>query len=210
MELTRADVIKIMARINLHFGGAYKGLTKEEKLTLVEDWYRTLSEYPKEIVEKATDKAIAHSEFAPKLATVVGYIEAMEDTVNQTAEELWARLRSDIYEVSCLSTAIRYDYGEKAEAARMKVRQIFDKLPEELKSYVGGSAETLYAMANKDDDFYDFEKGRFIRAYPSLKARERTKAEMSPELQKLVAGGEFLSIEGRETTNDKNRGTLTE
>lgn len=197
MELTRTDVIKIMARINLHFGGAYKGLTKEEKLTLVEDWHRTLSEFPKEIVEKAADKAIAHSEFAPKLATVVGYIEAMDYAVNdQTAEELWARLRQDIYEVSCLSVAIMYDYGDRAEAARAKVREIYNKLPEELKTYVGGSVEAFYGLANKEEDFYNFEKGRFIRAYPTLKARERTKAEMSPELTKLVAG-DFLGIEGK-------------
>lgn len=197
MELTRADVIKIMARINLHFGGAYKGLTKEEKLTLVEDWHRTLSEFPKEVVEKAADKAIAHSEFAPKLATVVGYIEAMDYAVNdQTAEELWARLRQDIYEVSCLSVAIMYDYGERAEAARAKVREIYNRLPEELKTYVGGSVEAFYGLANKEEDFYNFEKGRFIRAYPTLKARERTKAEMSPELTKLVAG-DFLGIEGK-------------
>lgn len=197
MELTRADVIKIMARINLHFGGAYKGLTKEEKLTLVEDWHRTLSEFPKEVVEKAADKAIAHSEFAPKLATVVGYIEAMDYAVNdQTAEELWARLRQDIYEVSCLSVAIMYDYGERAEAARAKVREIYNKLPEELKTYVGGSVEAFYGLANKEEDFYNFEKGRFIRAYPTLKARERTKAEMSPELTKLVAG-DFLGIESK-------------
>lgn len=196
MELTRTDVIKIMARINLHFGGAYKGLTKEEKLTLVEDWHRTLSEFPKEVVEKAADKAIAHSEFAPKLATVVGYIEAMDYAVNdQTAEELWARLRQDIYEVSCLSVAIMYDYGDRAEAARAKVREIYSKLPEELKTYVGGSVEAFYGLANKEEDFYNFEKGRFIRAYPTLKARERTKAEMSPELTKLVAG-DFLGIEG--------------
>lgn len=197
MELTRTDVIKIMARINLHFGGAYKGLTKEEKLTLVEDWHRTLSEFPKEVVEKAADKAIAHSEFAPKLATVVGYIEAMDYAVNdQTAEELWARLRQDIYEVSCLSVAIMYDYGDRAEAARAKVREIYSKLPEELKTYVGGSVEAFYGLANKEEDFYNFEKGRFIRAYPTLKARERTKAEMSPELTKLVAG-DFLGIEGK-------------
>lgn len=197
MELTRADVIKIMARINLHFGGAYKGLTKEEKLTLVEDWHRTLSEFPKEVVEKAADKAIAHSEFAPKLATVVGYIEAMDYAVNdQTAEELWARLRQDIYEVSCLSLPIMYDYGAKAEAARAKVREIYNKLPEELKTYVGGSVEAFYGLANKEEDFYNFEKGRFIRAYPTLKARERTKAEMSPELTKLVAG-DFLGIESK-------------
>lgn len=198
MELTRADVIKIMARINLHFGGAYKGLTKEEKLTLVEDWHRTLSEFPKEVVEKAADKAIAHSEFVPKLATVVGYIEAMDYAVNdQTAEEQWARLRQDIYEVSCLSVAIMYDYGDRAEAARAKVREIYNKLPEELKTYVGGSVEAFYGLANKEEDFYNFEKGRFIRAYPTLKARERTKAEMSPELTKLVAG-DFLGIEGKE------------
>ena len=156
-----------------------------------------MSEFPKEVVEKAADKAIAHSEFAPKLATVVGYIEAMDYAVNdQTAEELWARLRQDIYEVSCLSLPIMYDYGAKAEAARAKVREIYNKLPEELKTYVGGSVEAFYGLANKEEDFYNFEKGRFIRAYPTLKARERTKAEMSPELTKLVAG-DFLGIESK-------------
>lgn len=197
MQTTRADVVKIMARINLHFGGVYKSLSKEDKLTLVEDWTRVLGEYPVEVVNKAADKAIAHSEFAPRLATIVSCVEDMYDVTNdQTAEELWARLRQDIYEVSCLSLPIMYDYGAKAEAARAKVREIYNKLPEELKTYVGGSVEAFYGLANKEEDFYNFDKGRFIRAYPNLKERVKTKAEMSPELTKLVAG-DFLGIEGK-------------
>lgn len=194
MQTTRADVVKILARINLHFGGVHKSLTKEDKLMLVEDWTRTLSEYPREVVAKAVDKAIAHSEFAPRLATVVGYVEEMYEAANgKTAEEQWARLREDLMTVSELAIAIRYDFGDRAEAARDEVRRIYAALPEELKSYVGGTVEAFYGMAGKDEDFYDYEKGRFIRAYPSLKAREKTKTEMTPRLAELV--GEAFGIE---------------
>lgn len=210
VKVTKSDIAKYIAIAKINYPKQYGALGEEDTLLLVASWYDILQGLPKTVCDTAVRRAMANNKYGLNIACVKEQVDLLYQSNDQTAEELWARLRSDIYEVSCLSTAIRYDYGEKAEAARMKVRQIFDKLPEELKSYVGGSAEALYAMANKDDDFYDFEKGRFIRAYPSLKARERTKAEMSPELQKLVAGGEFLGIEGREIINEKNRGTLTE
>lgn len=196
MQTTRADVVKIMARINLHFGGVYKNLSKEDKLTLVEDWTRVLSEYPVEVVNKAADKAIAHSEFAPRLATIVSHVEEMYDVTNDKAvEEQWARLRRDIYKVSELAIAIRYDYGERAERARDEVRKIYEALPEELQTFVGGTVEAFYGLSGKDEEYYDYEKGRFIRAYPSLKARVKTKAEMSDELKELV-GTTFKGISG--------------
>ena len=165
-------------------------------MLLINSWFDILRGVPKKVCDTAVRRAMANNKYGLNIACVKEQVDLMYQTNDQTAEELWARLRQDIYEVSCLSVAIMYDYGERAEAARAKVREIYNKLPEELKTYVGGSVEAFYGLANKEEDFYNFEKGRFIRAYPTLKARERTKAEMSPELTKLVAG-DFLGIESK-------------
>lgn len=194
--VSKSDVAKYIAIAKINYPKQYGVLGEEDTMLLINSWFDILRGVPKKVCDTAVRRAMANNKYGLNIACVKEQVDLMYQTNDQTAEELWARLRQDIYEVSCLSLPIMYDYGAKAEAAREKVREIYNKLPEELKTYVGGSVEAFYGLANKEEDFYNFEKGRFIRAYPTLKARERTKAEMSPELTKLVAG-DFLGIEGK-------------
>ena len=193
MQVSRKDIANYIGLAKINYPKQYGNLGDDDTMILIESWYDVLKGLSVEICNTAVRRAMANNKYGLNIACVKEQIDLLYQTKEPSAEEQWARLREDLMTVSELAIAIRYDFGDRAEAARDEVRRIYAALPEELKSYVGGTVEAFYGMAGKDEDFYDYEKGRFIRAYPSLKAREKTKTEMTPRLAELV--GEAFGIE---------------
>lgn len=195
MQVSKRDILGYIGLAKINYPKQYGSLGDDDTVILIESWYEILRGLDKEICDTAVKRAMASNKYALNIACVKEQIDLLCDTAEASAEEQWARLRRDIYKVSELAIAIRYDYGERAERARDEVRKIYEALPEELQTFVGGTVEAFYGLSGKDEEYYDYEKGRFIRAYPSLKARVKTKAEMSDELKELV-GATFKGISG--------------
>lgn len=187
-KLTPTDIAKYISYIRINFENAYKTNTTEEQTILIKGWFNSLSKYPKEIVDTAVNKAVEHSEFAPRLATIIKEIEKMQTVYEKTDTELWSELTSVLYEVSSCAYKFRFNFVEangktQGENAFCRVEEIFNGLSPELKDYcrnVGGLIDIA------ESDGLNYEKGRFMRIMPDIKARAKTRRAVPKGLESLI------------------------
>lgn len=197
MQLTKSTVSQILELIRTAYDNVYIGKSESDMYNLVELWYDCLKEYPQEVVLQATKNAIKHSEFAPRIATVVAEIKKLIDSVSKTDMELWAELNGILYSVYDTSQYLRYP--QHYESARIKIQKIYGGLSEDLKLYIVNVASLieLAKMSERDRESFRFEKSRFLKMMPELKSRSKDKkaAETflritgSKDLIQLLGGG---------------------
>lgn len=190
--VTIKDINQYITMIRINFENAYKAHTDEEREMLLASWYAILKEYPKEICDKAVIQAIKYAKFAPRIGDIVDQIEKMQVAFEKTEGELWAELSSILRDVDeCVYrfrfTAIAKNGLTQGENARLKLKEIYNNLSPELKEYCG-SERGLIEISKLDKEQLSYEKGRFIRVMPQLKARAKTRAQMGDNLTMLIQG----------------------
>ena len=157
-KLTKRDIGIYLVKINLNFENAYNFGDDEQSL-LVESWYEALSEYPKEICDRAVNNALKYARFAPKLGDIVEEIEKLMNADSKSDEELWAELMNVTAKVYDISRYLKYEQYFKNATA--KLRDIYDGLSGELKLYVV-NISTLIEISELPKESLPYEKARFF------------------------------------------------
>ena len=190
MEITKSDIIRIFGLIKAAYDNAFVNKTESEINTLKEFWYDSLKDYPKELVFAAVKSAIQTSEFAPKISTILAEIKKLTEAGKKTDIELWAELEDKFYSVYRVSLYLRYEQYNKW--ASDKLKQIYEELSDEIKLYVVNvsTLKELAELANRsDDDSIKYEKARFLKLLPDLKAKQTSRIEAQKFMQ--VFGSRF-------------------
>ena len=177
-KLTKRDIGIYLVKINLNFENAYNFGDDEQSL-LVESWYEALSEYPKEICDRAVNNALKYARFAPKLGDIVEGIEKLMNADSKSDEELWAELMDVTTKVYDISRYLKYEQYFKNATA--KLRDIYDGLSGELKLYVV-NISTLIEISELPRESLPYEKARFFKQMPVL----RRHAEEKQTAKKLL------------------------
>lgn len=191
-KITIEDVNKYITMIRINFENAYKTQNIEEREMLLASWYAILQEYPKEICDKAVINAIKNAEFAPRIGNIVKEIEKMQEAFEKTDHELWAELISKFREVRRFASRINNNFVEsngltQGENARQILEEIFDELSPELKDYCRNS-RGLIELAQYTEEQLSFERGRFIKTMPQLRARKKMREQTPVNLAGLIQG----------------------
>ena len=182
-ELKIEDVAKMVAVFKLNYN-AYNNAKPEEIKMMVDFWYNRLKEYDVEIVLLAFDRIIKYSKYLPTLASFIEQIEKMGNVNEDSEFELWEELSKAIYEASIIGGRLGYTatpLGEtktQGQLAREQLDELFNKLNPLIKEYVV-SVQGLLNLGNIDAEF---EKARFLKAYPRLRERVKLKSELQPEV----------------------------
>lgn len=177
-KLTKRDIGIYLVKINLNFENAYNFGDDEQSL-LVESWYEALSEYPKEICDRAVNNALKYARFAPKLGDIVEEIEKLMNADSKSDEELWAELMNVTAKVYDISRYLKYEQYFKN--ATSKLRDIYEGLSGELKLYVV-NISTLIEISELPRESLPYEKARFFKQMPVL----RRHAEEKQTAKKLL------------------------
>ena len=178
--LEREDIIKYLIKIQLNFENSYVTASDFERELLVESWYEALSEYPKEICDKAVNNSLKKAKFAPRLGDITEEIEKLLKADEPTDEELWAELSSVLsytYQVSRYLT-----YPQHYAWARERLDEIYLKLDKRLKLFVVNSS-TLVELSEMSEESLRFERARFFKQMPILKKH----AEVKENAQRFLA-----------------------
>lgn len=179
MEISKEDIIKMIILMKSEYG-AYSNLTQEEMQIVINMWFENLHKYPAEIVAKAFNSVLRTCKFKPTIAHFIEQIEKMEDALGKSDYELWDELFDAIGRVGWLKGAFSNTYipaGEtktQGQLAREEVEEIFNKLDPIIKAYVVNTKGLLNLV--KVD--LDIEKGRFLKAIPSLKGRKNQQRQL--------------------------------
>ena len=186
MELKRSDVAKYVGAILINFPNAFNANTDTDKYLLIETWYAALRKYPKEIVSHVVMDVIAHSEYAPKLGSVINCIERLQDIASDSAETLWAILIKAVRAADKLKYSFCDTFKDEKgltgkDRAILALGNLWSELPEELKQYLGNKAELMRLT----DAELDYEKGRFFKALPAIKERIALQRRLPTEVHEM-------------------------
>lgn len=195
--LEKTDIHKILVLIRANFENSYNFKTEEEARLLVEFWYDSLKQYPKEIVYQAVYSAIKSSEFAPKIATILNEIRTLTSLNEKTDIELWAELDDKLYEV--YETAQYLRYPQHFNEADKKLNEIYATLADEIKLFVV-NVSALIEIAAMDSESKKFEKARFLKTMPSLREHAKNKVQ-AEQFLKLAGATDLTFLIGNKSEN---------
>lgn len=194
MQVTKKDIIAMVGMIKANYTYAYKDVAKEDMLMLIESWYLSLAKYEKEVISVAFQRAIESCKYPPTLADIMQNIKDIREANEKTDAELWddlVRVLPQVGRVAYFGTRQYWDNGRLVYPAE-ELQRIYEGLPPILKEYVGGVSE-LVSLARQET--LEYEKGRFLKALPTLKQRDEIKQTISPDILQL-AGGSVKALQG--------------
>jgi hypothetical protein len=191
--MDKSEIVKIIAAIKVQCPEALNYQSKDEFNVLKDMWYDILREYPQEVVWQAVRNALKNTVFQKQnwIGAICQEIEAMKTTCEKTDGDLWTDLTGVLNEVGKImyfGNRKHWYNGELIEPVE-KVAEIYEKIDPILQGYVGGVAGLI---SLSQSETLEYEKGRFQKALPTLRQREKTRREMSPMLSGLIqsTGGE--------------------
>lgn len=183
--IEKSDIMGILALIRVNYDNkAYNFQSQEDITTIVDFWYDSLKEYPKEIVLEATKRAIQSWEFAPKIATILAEIDKLLCANELYDTELWDKIIKVLPIVVDLRKKPEYFgseyYGDYGRVDK-EIESIFNSLPIECKTYFVDKVNLIalaYHWYNDEDEIVSIEKSRFFKMLPSLRQRKKSKQFM--------------------------------
>ena len=112
MQLTKQDVVGMVGVIKANYDNAYKNSTKDTLLAMIEQWYKSLVVYEKEVVVVAFQRALEECEYPPNLANIIKQIKTIKEATEPTDAELWAELTDILRRVSRCVYMFRFNMIE--------------------------------------------------------------------------------------------------
>lgn len=185
MQITRKDIVAMVGMIKANYTHAYKDVTKPELAAMVEFWFNSLAKYEKEVVGAAFQMAVESCTFPPTLADICKNIHYIRTATEPTEADLWdelVRVLPQVGRVAYFGTRQYWDNGRMVYPAE-ELQKIYEGLPPILKAYVGGVSE-LVSLAKQET--LEYEKGRFLKALPTLKQRDEIKQTVHPNILRLA------------------------
>lgn len=144
---------------------------------LVKTWHLLLNGYPDEAVEVAFLKCLQICKVPPTPADVIEQLQAMIETNETTDEELWSVLtkalrdtENQVYRFGF--TFVQANGRTEGDNARAEVENIWNRLPNQLKHYLGSKGELMRMARGYNNEELKFEKTRFLKTMPTIKKRE--------------------------------------
>lgn len=190
-------IIEMIGSVKTIYPYYAKDMTDAMVKTLVRTWGTLLKEYSDDVVELAFFKCLQTCKMPPTPADVIEQINSMHKTLEPSNEELWAvymdALRITCDQVSRFGHTFVDSTGiSQGQQARRKVDEIWEKLPEKIRSFLGSKGELIRSAQTwgNDKDFGTWEKPRFMKSMPIMEKRQ----EYSGML--LESGGEKFLLNG--------------
>lgn len=186
-DLTKIEVLKMIKIIKINFN-TYNGVSQEDMETMIDFWFERLKQYPKEIVFAAFEKILNTAKYPPVLANFIEKIEEMQDILEKSEQELWDELCKAAHTASILVGRFNCDgippneTKTQAELSKEALDRLFDNLDPILKEYVFNK-RGLLNFAYTD---LEYAETKFKKALPSIKARLKAQAEMSPAVRDIL------------------------
>lgn len=166
--VTEKDIFTYIYKIQLNFDNSYQTSSENERLLLIASWYEILREYPKEVCDLAVTNALRRAKFAPRIGDIVEEAERIIHATDKSDEQLWAELMQVLPSAYEISRYLRYPQYFKNAAK--KLNDMYAALSPDLRLYVV-NVSTLIELSELTSDSLSYEKNRFFRQMPTLRAQ---------------------------------------
>ncbi|MEE1137546.1 MAG: replicative helicase loader/inhibitor [Acutalibacteraceae bacterium] len=167
---------------------------------LVNTWQALFNNYDDKELETAFMLCLKTCKTPPTPADIIEQIKKTEELTEPTKEQKWNELLSVIEKARDL--VYKFDFTFKDEngqtqgqKARKKFVELYNTLPSDLKSFIGGQGE-LKRLADADDSELKYKRSEFLKSYPEIKERQKSITLLnSSEDKEKIADTERLKIE---------------
>lgn len=146
---------------------------------LVKTWSMLLKNYEDGIVEVAFYKCLQVCKMPPTPADVIEQIQSMHQTLEPSDEELWTVYEKALRETSRHMANFGATYIDstgisQGDQARRKVEEIWNGLPEKIKTYLASKGELMRNAQEWSNDikYSSWEKPRFMKSMPIMRKRQ--------------------------------------
>ena len=148
---------------------------------LVSTWNLLLKDYSDNAVDIALLECLKTCKTPPTPADVIERLNEFEQANRISDEELWNMLTDAVRETDRLMYRFNFTFVEdngltQGQNARNKAAQVWEQLPEELKSYLGGRSQLLNMAKNYTENDLHFERNRFLKTMPAIRKRQEYKS----------------------------------
>jgi hypothetical protein len=187
--MDKKDILECLSLLKVAYPYIYRDISDGDAKALVNLWSFSFADSDPQTVKFAVSELIKRSSYAPSIADIRGYISSMEDIASGTP--------SDSQMWSILLRAVRNGY--------YNFREEFEKLPDELKAYVG-QPEQLRAWAQIDESIFNsVHQSNFMKNFKASRQRVKDSKLLSPEVkQLLLAQKKRMSMPGDRLLPDEN------
>lgn len=187
--MDKKDILECLSLLKVAYPSIYRDISDGDAKALVNLWSFSFADSDPQTVKFAVSELIKRSSYAPSIADIRGYISSMEDIASGTP--------SDSQMWSILLRAVRNGY--------YNFREEFEKLPDELKAYVG-QPEQLRAWAQIDESIFNsVHQSNFMKNFKASRQRVKDSKLLSPEVkQLLLAQKKRMSMPGDRLLPDEN------
>lgn len=187
--MDKKDILECLSLLKVAYPYIYRDISDGDAKALVNLWSFSFADSDPQTVKFAVSELIKRSSYAPSIADIRGYISSMEDIASGTP--------SDSQMWSILLRAVRNGY--------YNFREEFEKLPDELKAYVG-QPEQLRAWAQIDESIFNsVHQSNFAKNFKASRQRVKDSKLLSPEVkQLLLAQKKRMSMPGDRLLPDEN------
>ena len=187
--MDKKDILECLSLLKVAYPYIYRDISDGDAKAIVNLWSFSFADSDPQTVKFAVSELIKRSSYAPSIADIRDYISSMEDIASGTP--------SDSQMWSILLRAVRNGY--------YNFREEFEKLPDELKAYVG-QPEQLRAWAQIDESIFNsVHQSNFMKNFKASRQRVKDSKLLSPEVkQLLLAQKERMSMPGDRLLPDEN------
>lgn len=187
--MDKKDILECLSLLKVAYPNIYRDISDGDAKAIVNLWSFSFADSDPQTVKFAVSELIKRSSYAPSIADIRDYISSMEDIASGTP--------SDSQMWSILLRAVRNGY--------YNFREEFEKLPDELKAYVG-QPEQLRAWAQIDESIFNsVHQSNFAKNFKASRQRVKDSKLLSPEVkQLLLAQKERMSMPGDRLLPDEN------
>lgn len=143
---------------------------------LVQTWGLLLADYSDEVVERAFFTALKRCKVPPTPADIIEIIQEAQKALEPSDEELWSRYHDALMEVRRQIPCFGYTFVDhtgisQGEQARNKVTEIWNGLPDKIKTYLASEGELIRRARESIHTEISFEKTRFFKTMPTVAKR---------------------------------------
>lgn len=187
--MDKKDILECLSLLKVAYPYIYRDISDGDAKALVNLWSFSFADSDPQTVKFAVSELIKRSSYAPSIADIRDYISSMEDIASGTP--------SDSQMWSILLHAVRNGY--------YNFREEFEKLPDELKAYVG-QPEQLRAWAQIDESIFNsVHQSNFMKNFKASRQRVKDSKLLTPEVkQLLLAQKKRMSMPGDRLLPDEN------
>lgn len=170
---TQKKIIEMIASVKVVY--PYYAKETDVKL-LVQTWSLLLADYSDEVVERAFFAALKRCKVPPTPADIIEIITEARKALEPSTEELWSTYHDALIAVRRLVPCFGYTFIDETgisqgEQARQKVREIWNGLPDKIKTYLATESELIRRARESVNAEISFEKTRFFKTMPTVEKR---------------------------------------